>query len=84
MHVPIYLFVCFVLVSSFDMALLGIFFSILIRIFFLLEYGCFTMLCKFLLYSKMNQLYIYIYPLFFGFPSHLSHHSALSRVLCAI
>ena len=34
MHVPIYLFVCFVLVSSFDMALLGIFFSILIRIFF--------------------------------------------------
>ena len=24
----------------------------------------------FLLYSKMNQLYIYIYPLFFGFPSH--------------
>ena len=24
------------------------------------------MLCYFLLYSKMNQLYIYIYPLFFG------------------
>ena len=32
----------------------------------------------------MNQLYIYIYPLFFGFPSHLGHHSALSRVPCAI
>ena len=24
--------------------------------------------------------YIYIYPLFFGFPSHLGHHRALSRV----
>ena len=35
------------------------------------------MLCQFLLYSKMNQLYIYIYPLFFGFPSLLGHHSAL-------
>ena len=32
----------------------------------------------------MNQLYIYIYPLFFGCPSHLGHHSALSRVPCAI
>ena len=51
---------------------------------FLLEYTCLTMLCQFLLYSKMNQLYIYIYPLFFGFPSHLGHHSALSRVPCAI
>ena len=27
-----------------------------------------------------NQLYIYIYPLFFGFSSHLGHHRALSRV----
>ena len=24
--------------------------------------------------------YIYIYTLFFGFPSHLGHHRALSRV----
>ena len=24
----------------------------------------------------MNQLYVYIYPLFFGFPSHLGHHRA--------
>ena len=51
---------------------------------FLLEYSCFTMLCQFLLYSKLNQLYIYIYPLFFGFPSHLGHHRALSRVPCAL
>ena len=29
---------------------------------FLLEYNCFTMLCYFLLYNKVNQLYIYIYP----------------------
>ena len=27
----------------------------------------------------MNQLYVYIYPSFFGFPSHLSRHRALSR-----
>ena len=28
----------------------------------LLEYNCFTRLCQFLLYNKVNQLYIYIYP----------------------
>ena len=27
-----------------------------------LEYNCFTMVCQFLLYNKVNQLYIYIYP----------------------
>ena len=42
------------------------------------------MLCQFLLYSKVNQLYVYIYPLFFGFPSHLGHHRVLSGVSCAI
>ena len=26
------------------------------------EYNCFTMLCQFLLYNKVNQLYVYIYP----------------------
>ena len=40
---------------------------------FLLEYSCFTMLCQFLLYSKVHQLYVYIYSLFFGFPSRLSY-----------
>ena len=50
----------------------------------LLEYSCFTMLCQFLLYSKVNQLYVYIYPLFLGFSSHLGHYRALSRVPCAI
>ena len=29
---------------------------------FLLEYNCFTTVCQFLLYNKVNQLYIYIYP----------------------
>ena len=33
----------------------------------LLEYYCFTMLCQFLLYSKVNQLYAYIYPIFLDF-----------------
>ena len=37
----------------------------------LLEYNCFTILCQFLCYSKMNQLYVYIYPLPLGPPSQL-------------
>ena len=28
----------------------------------LLEYNCFTMVCWFLLFNRVNQLYIYIYP----------------------
>ena len=32
----------------------------------------------------MNQSYIYMYALFFGFPSRSDHHRALSRVPCAI
>ena len=38
------------------------------------------MLCYFMLYSEVNQTYIYIYPLFFGFPSHLGLHRALSSL----
>ena len=38
---------------------------------------------QFLLYSEVNQLYACICPLFFGFPSHLYHHGALSIVLYA-
>ena len=44
----------------------------------------FTMQCQFLLYNKVSQSYIYIYPLPFGFPSLLGHHRALSRVSWAI
>ena len=36
----------------------------------LLEYSCFTMLCKFLLHGKVNQLCVYKYPFFWiSFPS---------------
>ena len=28
----------------------------------LLEYNCFTRVCQFLLYNKVNQVYVYIYP----------------------
>ena len=34
--------------------------------------------------QQMNQLYVYIYPFSFGFPSHLCHHNTLSRVPCII
>ena len=40
--------------------------------------------CQFLPYSKVNQPYVYIFALFFGFPSHLSHHKALNRVPCPV
>ena len=53
-----------------------------IHIYLLVEYSCFTMLCYFLLYSKVNQPYIY--PLFLRFLSRLSHHRALSRVCWAL
>ena len=36
-------------------------------------HSCFTMLYQFLLYSKVNQLYVYIYALFFRFPFHLGY-----------
>ena len=55
-------------------------FLILVFNYFLLKYGCFTMLCYYLLYSKVNKLYVYIYPLFFIFPFHSGHHRALGRV----
>ena len=32
--------------------------------------------------KQLIQLYVYIHPLFFEFPSRLGHHRALSRVLC--
>ena len=42
------------------------------------------MLCQFLLCSKGNQLYVSMYPLCFGFPCHLGHHRAFSRVPWAL
>ena len=51
---------------------------------FLLEYSWFTMLSWFQAYSKLNQLYIYIYPLLFRFFSHIGHHRVLRRVPYAL
>ena len=48
------------------------------------ELNCLTMLSQFLLYSKMNQPYIYMYFFLFELPSHTGYHSALRRVPCAI
>ena len=39
------------------------------------------MLCYFLLYSKVSQVHLCIYPLIFGFLSVLGHHGALSKLL---
>ena len=36
--------------------------KLLIFLTSLLEYNCFTMVCQFLLYNKVIQLYIYICP----------------------
>ena len=50
----------------------------------LLEHSCFTMLYQFLPNNKVNQLYIYLYPLVFRFLSLLGRHTILSRVPYAI
>ena len=42
------------------------------------------MLCLFQAYSKVIQLYIYMYLFFFKFFSHLGGYIILSRVPCAM
>ena len=42
------------------------------------------MLCSFLLYSKVNQSYMYIHSLLFRYFSHRGCYRVLSRVLCAV
>ena len=37
------------------------------------------MLCVFHVYSKVNQLYIYIYPFFFRFFSHIGYYRILTK-----
>ena len=60
--------------------------------FYLLKFFIRELLCNvvlvsmviYVLYSKVHQLSVYIYALFFGFPSHLLLLSRVSRVqLCA-
>ena len=50
---------------------------------FILKYSLLTM-HQFQVYSKVIQLYIYMYPFFFKFFSHLDYYRVLSRVPCAI
>ena len=38
------------------------------------------MLCQFLLYHKVNQLYVYIYPLLLKSPSHCPHPAPLENL----
>ena len=40
--------------------------------------------CTVFYHSKVNQLYVYMCPLIFGFPSDSGHYHELSRVLCAV
>ena len=42
------------------------------------------MLCQFLLYSKGNQLHVYIYVLILIFFSHIDHYRVLGRTLGTI
>ena len=51
--------------------------------FFLLKCSWFTILWSFLLYHKVIQIYIYPYPLFFRFFSHIGYHRVLGRAPCA-
>ena len=45
---------------------------VLVFLSFLLNLNCLTMLCWFLLYNKVNLLYVYIYTFLLGPPSPLS------------
>ena len=55
-----------------------------ISYFFQLKYSCFTMLCQFLLYSKVNQIsmYIYIPSFWISFPFR-SPQSIKQSSLCS-
>ena len=44
-----------------------------------LDYNCFTMLCQFLLYNKVNQLYVYIYRLSLDVCIHIFPLSSTSH-----
>ena len=52
---------------------------------FILEYSCFTLLCQFLLYSKVNQPFVYPPPTFLDFlPIYVTtEHGAEFPVWCS-
>ena len=54
------------------------------KFYFILKYCWFTMLCYFQVYSQVIHLYIYIYPFFLRFFSHIGYYKLLSRLPCAI
>ena len=52
--------------------------------YFISEHSLLAMLCEFQVYSKMLQLYIYMYLVFSKLFSHLGYYRIMSRVPCAI
>ena len=60
--------------------------SLLQQIFLTQELNQGPLHCRQILYllNYQGSPYIYTYPLFFGFPSHLGHHRTLGRVLCVL
>ena len=48
---------------------------------FILEYGWFTILSQFQMYSRLIQLQVYIYPFFFSSFSQVGVYRILSRVV---
>ena len=50
-----------------------------VPIVFLLESNCFTM-CLLQIYSKVIQLYVYMYLFFFRFFSHIGYYRVLSAL----
>ena len=55
------------------------FFFFKFNVYLTLEYSWFTMLCYFQVYTKVIQLYIYTYPFYFRFFSHIGYYRILSR-----
>ena len=52
------------------------------KLIFIGVYSCFIVLLA--AAQQSESVIVYIYPLLFRFPPHLSHHRALSRAPCAI
>ena len=56
--------------------------SMSLTFYFVLEYSWLTLWCEFQAYSKVIQLYLYVYLFFFKFFSHLGCYIILCRVPC--
>ena len=51
--------------------------------FFKLYWSIVSLQCGVIFHCEVNQPYVDIYPLFWGFPSHLGYRRAPSRAPCA-